>query len=52
MKQERGHKRPQATCTAQFKDDAELRAQIMKRLAILTSAGLIDLQAPPAPHGE
>ncbi len=35
-----------------FRDDAtadELRAEIMKRLAILTSAGLIDLQALPAP---
>jgi hypothetical protein len=38
-----------------FKDDAtadELRAEIMKRLEILTSAGLIDLQALPAPDGE
>ena len=35
-----------------FKDDAtadELRAEIMKRLEILTSAGLIDLEALPAP---
>jgi hypothetical protein len=35
-----------------FRDDAttdELRAEIMKRLEILTSAGLIDLQALPAP---
>jgi hypothetical protein len=39
---------------ARFKDDAtadELRAEIMKRLKILTSAGLIDLQALPAPAG-
>ena len=37
---------------ARFKDDAtadELRAELMKRLQILTSAGLIDLQALPAP---
>jgi len=37
-----------------FKDDAtadELRAEIMKRLEILTSAGLIDLAALPAPKG-
>jgi hypothetical protein len=37
---------------ARFKDDAtadELRAEIMKRLEILTSAGLIDLQALPSP---
>ena len=37
---------------ARFKDDAtadELRAELMKRLEILTSAGLIDLQALPAP---
>ena len=36
-----------------FKDDAtadELRAELMKRLEILTSAGLIDLQALP-PRG-
>ena len=35
-----------------FRDDAtadELRAELMKRLEILTSAGLIDLQALPAP---
>jgi hypothetical protein len=35
-----------------FKDDAsaaELREEIMKRLEILTSAGLIDLEALPAP---
>ena len=35
-----------------FKDDAsadEIRAEIMKRLAVLTSAGLIDLEALPAP---
>jgi hypothetical protein len=35
-----------------FKDDAtadELRAELMKRLEILRSAGLIDLQALPAP---
>ena len=35
-----------------FRDDAtaeELRAEIMKRLEILTSAGLIDLRALPAP---
>ena len=34
-----------------FRDDAtadELRAELMKRLQILTSAGLIDLQALPA----
>jgi hypothetical protein len=39
---------------ARFKDDAtadELRGEIMKRLEILTSAGLIDLQALPAPKG-
>jgi hypothetical protein len=39
---------------ARFKDDAtadELRAEIMKRIEILTSAGLIDLQALPAPKG-
>ena len=39
---------------ARFKDDAtadELRAELMKRLQILTSAGLIDLQALPAPDG-
>jgi hypothetical protein len=39
---------------ARFKDDAtadELRAGIMKRLEILTSAGLIDLQALPVPAG-
>ena len=38
-----------------IRDDAsadEIRAEIMKRLAILTSAGLIDLQALPAPDGE
>ena len=37
-----------------FRDDAtveELRAEIMKRLEILTSAGLIDLQVLPAPAG-
>jgi hypothetical protein len=37
-----------------FRDDAtadELRAEIMKRLAVLTSAGLIDLEALPAPKG-
>ncbi|MGC1352692.1 MAG: hypothetical protein WA858_23405, partial [Xanthobacteraceae bacterium] len=37
-----------------FNDNAtadELRAEIMKRLEILTSAGLIDLQALPAPAG-
>ena len=35
-----------------FRDDAttdELRAELMKRLEILTCAGLIDLQALPAP---
>jgi hypothetical protein len=40
---------------ARFKDDAtadELRAEIMKRLEILISAGLIDLQALPVPDGE
>ena len=38
--------------TVRFRDDAtadELRAELMKRLHILTSAGLIDLQALPAP---
>ena len=38
-----------------FKDDAtadELRAELMKRLEILTSAGLIDLEALPAPKRE
>ena len=37
-----------------FKDDAtadELRAEIMKRIEILSSAGLIDLQALPVPAG-
>ena len=37
-----------------FDDNAtadELRAEIMKRLEILASAGLIDLQALPAPAG-
>jgi hypothetical protein len=37
---------------ARFKDDAtadELRAELMKRLHVLTSAGLIDLEALPAP---
>jgi hypothetical protein len=37
-----------------FRDDAtadELRAEIMKRIAILQDAGLIDLQALPAPAG-
>ena len=29
----------------------ELRAELMKRLEILRSAGLIDLQALPAPDG-
>jgi len=35
-----------------FKDDAtadELRAEIMRRLAVLQEAGIIDLQALPAP---
>jgi hypothetical protein len=39
---------------ARFKDDAsadELRAEIMKRLKILVSAGLIDLKALPVPDG-
>ena len=39
---------------ARFKDDAtadELRAEIMKRIAILQDAGLIDLKALPPPHG-
>ena len=39
----------------QFRDDAtadELRAEIMKRIATLQDAGLIDLQALPAPDGE
>jgi hypothetical protein len=38
-----------------FRDDAtadELRAELMKRLEILTSAGLIDLAALPAPDHE
>ena len=38
-----------------FNDNAtadELRAEIMKRIATLQDAGLIDLQALPAPHGE
>jgi hypothetical protein len=37
-----------------FNDNAtadELRAEIMKRLRILVSAGLIDLKALPAPKG-
>ncbi len=37
-----------------FKDDAtadELRAELMKRLRILVSAGLIDLKALPVPDG-
>jgi hypothetical protein len=37
-----------------FKDDAtadELPAEIMKRLKILVSAGLIDLKALPGPDG-
>jgi hypothetical protein len=37
-----------------FNDNAtadELRAEIMKRIATLQDAGLIDLQALPAPHG-
>ena len=39
---------------ARFNDNAtadELRAELMKRLEILTSAGLIDLQALPVPAG-
>jgi hypothetical protein len=39
---------------ARFKDDAtadELRAETMKRIATLQDAGLIDLQALPAPKG-
>jgi hypothetical protein len=39
---------------ARFKDDAtadELRAELMKRIAILQDAGLIDLKALPPPHG-
>ena len=39
---------------ARFKDDAtadELRAEIMKRIAILQDAGLIDLKALPPPQG-
>ena len=39
---------------ARFKDDAtadELREEIMKRLKILVSAGLIDLKALPVPDG-
>jgi hypothetical protein len=37
-----------------FKDDAsaaELREEIMRRLRILVSAGLIDLKALPVPDG-
>ncbi len=37
-----------------FNDDAivdELRAEIMKRIATLQDAGLIDLRALPAPKG-
>jgi hypothetical protein len=37
-----------------FKDDAtadELRAELMKRIATLQDAGLIDLKALPPPHG-
>ncbi len=37
-----------------FKDDAtadELRAELMKRIAILQDAGLIDLQCVAGPHG-
>ncbi len=37
-----------------FRDDAtadELRAEIMKRIATLQDAGLIDLKALPPPHG-
>jgi hypothetical protein len=40
--------------TVRFRDDAtadELRAELMKRLHILTSAGLIDLQALPVAAG-
>ena len=47
MKLARGSEQPAA-----LRDDAtadELRAEIMKRLEILTSAGLIDLQALPVP---
>jgi hypothetical protein len=39
---------------ARFRDDAtadELRAELMKRLKILVSAGLIDLKALPVPDG-
>ena len=39
---------------ARFKDDAtadELRAELMKRVKILVSAGLIDLKALPVPDG-
>ena len=39
---------------ARFKDDAtadELRAELMKRLRLLVSAGLIDLKALPVPDG-
>ena len=39
---------------ARFRDDAtadELRAEIMKRIATLQDAGLIDLRALPAPDG-
>jgi hypothetical protein len=37
---------------ARFQDDAateELREEVMKRLSILAEAGVIDLQALPAP---
>jgi hypothetical protein len=39
---------------ARFRDDAtagELRVEIMQRLRILVSAGLIDLKALPVPDG-
>jgi hypothetical protein len=39
---------------ARFKDDAtadELRAEVMKRIRLLVSAGLIDLKALPVPDG-
>ena len=39
---------------ARFKDDAtadELRAEVMRHIALLTDAGIIDLEALPAPKG-
>src|SRR5271154_4001448 len=40
---------------ARFKENAtadELRAEIMKHIALLSDAGVIDLEALPAPDGE